>query len=132
VAPAAAPSSGDLKSDERKQPDSSAVLCLSKKMNNKLYVSNLTFETTETELQDLFAQVGTVSEAALIQDRYTGRSRGFAFVTMSSEAEAKEAISKFNNAALNGRNIGVAVAQPRESRAGGAPGGGPRKQFMRH
>ena len=104
------------------------MLCLSKKMNNKLYVSNLTFETTETELQDLFSQVGSVTEAALIQDRYTGRSRGFAFVTMSSEAEAQAAISRFNDHALNGRTIGVAVAQPRESR----PGGGPRKQFMRH
>ena len=92
-------------------------------MNNKLFVGNLSFETTETELQDLFAGFGTVVEADLISDRMTGRSRGFAFVTMSTAEEATAAIEGLSNRAVNGRNLTVNVARPREERAGGGEGG---------
>lgn len=95
-------------------------------MNNKLYVGNLSFDTAEIQLQDLFSQAGTVSEASLVQDRATGQSRGFAFVTMSTPAEAQEAIRKFNNTDLNGRSISVTVARPREERSGSPA---PRNKF---
>lgn len=95
-------------------------------MNNKLYVSNLSFDTAEIQLQDLFTQAGTVNEASLVQDRATGQSRGFAFVTMSTPAEAQEAIRKFNGVDLNGRSISVSVARPREERPGSPA---PRNKF---
>ena len=91
-------------------------------MNNKLFVGNLSFETTENELQDLFAGFGTVIEADLIADRMTGRSRGFAFVTMSTGEEATAAIEGLSNRALNGRNLTVNVARPREERSVGGEG----------
>ncbi len=93
-------------------------------MGNKLYVGNLSFNTTETELQDLFAQAGVVSEVVLMQDKFTGKSRGFAFVTMASDAEATTAITQFNGKTVDGRPLTVNEARPREERAGGGGGGG--------
>jgi cold-inducible RNA-binding protein len=92
-------------------------------MNNKLFVGNLSFQTTENDLTDAFAAHGTVTEANLMIDRATNRSRGFAFVTMSSDEEAQKAISAMNGADLNGRAITVNVARPREERSGGGGGG---------
>ncbi|MGC3991767.1 MAG: RNA-binding protein [Chthoniobacteraceae bacterium] len=93
-------------------------------MSNKLYVGNLSFDTTEVDLQDAFAEAGTVSEVALMQDKFTGRSRGFAFVTMSSPEEAQQAISLFHGKNLQGRSLTVNEARPREERAPGGGGGG--------
>ena len=93
-------------------------------MNNKLYVGNLPFNVTEPDLQDLFGQAGTVSDVMLVQDKFTGKSRGFAFVTMSSEGEAQNAIEQFHGKALEGRPLTVNVARPREERSGGGGGGG--------
>ena len=90
-------------------------------MANKLYVGNLSFDTTEVDLQDTFAQAGTVSEVALMQDKFTGRSRGFAFVTMSSDDEAQKAISLFHGKTVQGRPLTVNEARPREERAPGGP-----------
>ena len=87
-------------------------------MNNRLYVGNLSFDTAEIQIQDLFSQAGTVNEASLVQDRATGQSRGFAFVTMSTPAEAQEAIRRFDGSDLNGRALSVTVARPREERTG--------------
>ena len=99
-------------------------------MGNKLYVGNLSFNTTEIAIQDLFSQFGTVSEVLLMQDKFTGRSRGFAFVTMSSDAEAQEAVNKAHGQELDGRQLTVNEARPREDRpAGGGGFGGPRKDF---
>ena len=92
-------------------------------MGTKLYVGNLPFNTTENELQELFSQAGAVQEVTLMQDRFTGKSRGFAFVTMSSDEEAQNAISKLNGHAIEGRQLTVNEARPREQRA---PGGGGR------
>lgn len=94
-------------------------------MSTKLYVGNLSFDTTEMDLQDHFAQCGTVTEAALMQDKFTGKSRGFAFVTMSSADEAQKAISQFHGQNFQNRALTVNEARPREDR----PGGGPRKSF---
>ena len=94
-------------------------------MSTKLYVGNLSFDTTEMDLQDHFAQVGTVTEAALMQDKFTGKSRGFAFVTMSSADEAQKAISQFHGQNFQNRALTVNEARPREDR----PPGGPRKSF---
>ncbi len=88
-------------------------------MEAKLYVGNLSYDTTEDELRNLFAQSGTVIEVALIKDRDTGRSKGFAFVTMSSQDEASKAIQKFNGQTLGNRELKVNAAQPREERSGG-------------
>jgi RNA recognition motif-containing protein len=92
-------------------------------MGTKLYVGNLSFNTTETDLQDLFAQVGTVNEVTLMQDKFTGKSRGFAFVTMGTEADAQKAISEFNGKTVEGRPLTVNEARPREPRPGGGGGG---------
>ncbi len=96
-------------------------------MSTKLYVGNLSFDTTEMDLQDHFAQAGSVTEAALMQDKFTGKSRGFAFVTMSSAEEAQKAISMFHGQNFQNRALTVNEARPREDRPGG--GGGPRKSF---
>lgn len=93
-------------------------------MGNKLYVGNLSFETTENELQDLFAGFGSVREATLIQDKMTGKSRGFAFVTMSTDEEAKNAAEQLNGKPFNGRNLTVNEARPREEFGGGRKHGG--------
>jgi RNA recognition motif-containing protein len=95
-------------------------------MSNKLYVGNLSFQTTENELQDAFAAFGTVTEANLMMDRMTNRPRGFAFVTMSTPEEAQNAIAGLNGKDLGGRAITVNVARPREDRPAG---GGGRREF---
>ncbi|PYK80789.1 MAG: RNA-binding protein [Verrucomicrobia bacterium] len=82
----------------------------------KLYVGNLAFETTENDLQDLFEQHGTVNEVNLMMDRMTGKSRGFAFVTMNDAEQAKAAMSATNGKELNGRALNVNEARPREER----------------
>jgi cold-inducible RNA-binding protein len=93
-------------------------------MGNKLYVGNLSFNTTETDLQDLFAQAGPVNEVVLMQDKFTGKSRGFAFVTMSTDADAQTAVNQFNGKSVDGRPLTVNEARPREERSGGGGGGG--------
>jgi RNA recognition motif-containing protein len=82
----------------------------------KLYVGNLSFETTENDLQDLFEQHGQVGEVNLMMDRMTGKSRGFAFITMSDDAQAKAAMETLNGKELNGRALAVNEARPREER----------------
>jgi cold-inducible RNA-binding protein len=93
-------------------------------MNNKLFVGNLSFQTTENDLNDAFAAHGSVTEANLMIDRATNRSRGFAFVTMSTDEEAQKAIAAMNGKELNGRAITVNIARPREERPGGGGGRG--------
>jgi cold-inducible RNA-binding protein len=100
---------------------------ITEKMEIKLYVGNLSFSTTEDELRTLFAGAGTVVSAELVKDRFTGSSKGFAFVQMGSQAEAEKAISMFNGYSLGGRDIKVNPARPREeSGRGGGFGGGNR------
>ena len=93
-------------------------------MGNKLYVGNLSFNTTEIAIQDMFSQCGSVSEVMLMQDKFTGRSRGFAFVTMSSDAEAQAAVNQLHGKELDGRALTVNEARPREDRPPGGGGGG--------
>src|SRR3954470_1187702 len=88
-------------------------------MSTKLYVGNLAFQTTSEELQELFAQAGTVESASVVEDRMTGRSRGFAFVEMSSKEEAAAAIDQFNGKEVGGRALKVNEAKPRENHGGG-------------
>ena len=88
-------------------------------MSMKLYVGNLSFETSSENLRQHFTQAGTVETATVVEDRDTGRSRGFGFVEMSSKEEGEAAIARFNGNDLNGRNLTVNVAKPRESRNGG-------------
>jgi RNA recognition motif-containing protein len=95
-------------------------------MGTKLYVGNLSFNTTETDLQDLFAQAGPVQEVTLMQDKFTGKSRGFAFVTMTTDADAQKAITEFNGKTVEGRPLTVNEARPREARPPGGGGGGGR------
>jgi cold-inducible RNA-binding protein len=92
-------------------------------MSNKLFVGNLSFNTTENDLQDTFAPHGTVLEANLLMDRESGRPRGFGFVTMSTPEEAQAAIGALNGTSLDGRALTVNVAKPREERSGGRSGG---------
>ena len=93
-------------------------------MSTKLFVGNLSFKTTENDLQDAFAAHGTVLETNLMMDRMTGRPRGFGFVTMSTPEEAEKAIQALHGAELDGRPLTVNVARPREERAPGGGGGG--------
>ena len=93
-------------------------------MSTKLFVGNLSFNATEIELQDAFAAHGTVVQVDLIQDRMTGKPRGFAFVTMSTPEEAEAAIGALHGASLGGRNLTVNIARPREERPRGGGGGG--------
>ena len=93
-------------------------------MSMKLYVGNLAFQTTSEELQEMFAQAGTVQSAAVVEDRDTGRSRGFGFVEMSTKEEAEAAIDQFNGKEVNGRALKVNEAKPRENRGGGGNRGG--------
>jgi len=88
-------------------------------MSNKLFVGNLSFNTTENDLNDAFAAHGTVTETNLMMDRTTGRPRGFGFVTMSSAEEAQKAIEALNGKDMDGRALTVNVAKPREERSGG-------------
>ncbi|HEV7698740.1 MAG TPA: RNA-binding protein [Pyrinomonadaceae bacterium] len=93
-------------------------------MSTKLYVGNLSFDTTTQDLETMFGESGTVTSANIIEDRETGRSRGFAFVEMSSKEEAKAAISALDGKEVGGRNLKVNEAKPRESNGGGGGGGG--------
>jgi len=95
-------------------------------MKNRIYVGNLAFETTETEIESTFAEYGQVSEVKLMLDRETGRSRGFAFVTMSTEAEAQSAIRATDGRNLGGRALRVNEAEERKNNFGGGGGGGGR------
>jgi cold-inducible RNA-binding protein len=90
----------------------------------KLYVGNLSFQTSSDDLQQLFSQVGTVDSVNVIEDRETGRSRGFAFVEMSSSEEGNAAIQQFNGHDVGGRTLTVNEAKPREDRGGGRGGFG--------
>ena len=92
-------------------------------MGTRLYIGNLSYDTTEQELQELFAQVGPVNEISLPTDRDTGRVRGFAFVEMANETDAQEAIRRFNGSSLRNRQINVNEARPREERGGGGGAG---------
>lgn len=96
-------------------------------MSNKLFVGNLSFNTTENSLSDAFAAHGTVTETNLMMDRETGRPRGFGFVTMSSAEEAQKAITSLNGKDMDGRALTVNIAKPREERAPG--GGGGRREY---
>ena len=93
-------------------------------MSTKIYVGNLSFNVTENDLQDMFAAHGTVVEANLMTDRMTGRPRGFAFVTMSTPQEAEAAIAALNGKSVDGRELTVNIARPREERPGGYRSGG--------
>lgn len=97
--------------------------------NSKLYVGNLPFASTAQDLEALFGQVGTVSVVEIIFDKFTGRSRGFAFVTMGSAEEAQKAVEKFHGHQIEGRALSVNIARPREERAprSGGFGGGERR-----
>lgn len=98
----------------------------------KLYVGNLSFDTTENQLQDAFEQFGAVKEALLVMDKMTNRPRGFGFVTMGSASEGQAAIEGLNGKPLGGRNISVNEARPREDRPqGGDRGGRPQRSFSR-
>ncbi len=92
-------------------------------MSAKLYVGNLSFNTTETDLQDLFATVGPVQETLIMQDRMTMKSRGFGFVTMAEAGDAQKAIAQFHGKQIDGRALTVNEARPREERSGGGGGG---------
>jgi len=87
-------------------------------MDVKLYVGNMSYNTTEDDLRGLFAQAGTVTSVALIKDHRTGMSKGFAFVEMDSQASAQKAISMFNDFTINERQLAVSFARPREERGG--------------
>jgi RNA recognition motif-containing protein len=96
--------------------------------NNKLFVGNLSFTTTENDLQDMFAAHGSVVEVNLMMDRVSGRPRGFGFVTMGTDEEAQAAITALNGQDVDGRQLTVNVAKPREERTGGGNGGN-RRQY---
>jgi RNA recognition motif-containing protein len=95
-------------------------------VGKKLYVGNLSYTMSSSELEQLFGQYGTVQSAQVIQDRETGRSKGFGFVEMSSDAEAQAAIQGLNEQQHQGRPLAVNEARPREERGGGGGGGGGR------
>ena len=92
-------------------------------MGSKLYVGGLTYSATEQQLSDLFAAHGTVASARIIADKFTGQSRGFGFVEMSSDSEAKAAITALNGSDMGGRSLTVNEAKPMEQRSGGGGGG---------
>lgn len=91
-------------------------------MEVKLYVGNLSYNTTEENIRELFSQAGVVSSVALIKDRTTGQSKGFAFVEMDSQANAQKAITMFKDYTMNDRPLSVSFARPREERSGGGGG----------
>ena len=93
-------------------------------MGKRIYVGNLSYDATEEGLRSLFAQEGTVSEVKLMTDRETGRSRGFAFVEMSTDAEARGAIAQLNGRQLDGRSLRISEAEERTGGGGGGGGGG--------
>ena len=94
-------------------------------MGNKLYVANLAFHLTENEIQDIFSPFGTVQEVKLILDKLTGKSRGFAFVTLASDGEAERAMSEMNGQRIEGRQLAITEARPREDRPQSLGGGRP-------
>ena len=98
-------------------------------MEVKLYVGNMTYDTTEDDLRTLFAEAGTVSAVDVIKDRDSGTSKGFAFITMGSQADATNAINMFNGKEVNGRALTVNTARPREERSGFGGGGGGRSSY---
>ncbi|MEK7442155.1 MAG: RNA-binding protein [Chloroflexota bacterium] len=99
-------------------------------MEVKIYVGNLSYDTSEDDLRTLFAQAGAVASVALIKDRDTDRSKGFAFIEMATQAEAQNAISKFNGYSLKERELTVNLARPKEDRpSGGSRGGGKRRNY---
>lgn len=100
-------------------------------MSTKLFVGNLSFKTTENDLQDAFAACGTVVETNIMMDRMTGRPRGFAFVSMSTPEEAQKAIDELHGKEFDGRALTVNIARPREDRppGGGGGGRGPRREY---
>jgi cold-inducible RNA-binding protein len=100
-------------------------------MNAKLFVGNLSFNTTENDLQDAFAAHGTVVEANLMMDRATGRPRGFGFITMSSPEEAQKAIDALNGTELCGRALTVNEAKPRQEGGAGGHSSGGRREYSR-
>ncbi|MBP7861042.1 RNA-binding protein [bacterium] len=93
-------------------------------MNNKLFVGNLAYQTSDAELQELFAEHGAVNSVQVAKDRETGRSRGFAFVEMGTQSEAEAAIKALNGREVRGRQISVVVSQPKPRTGGGGGGGG--------
>jgi len=93
-------------------------------VGKKLYVGNLTYQVSDADLEQLFSQFGTVQSAQVIQDRETGRSKGFGFVEMDTDAQAQAAIQGLNDQEHGGRRLTVNEAKPREDRRGGGPGGG--------
>ncbi|HVU50271.1 MAG TPA: RNA-binding protein [Polyangia bacterium] len=95
-------------------------------MGNRLYVGNLPYSVTELDLRDLFSPMGTVTEAKIVTDRETGRPRGFGFVEMSNEAEAKKAIAELDGRDVGGRPVAVKEAEERRGGGGGGGGGGGR------
>jgi cold-inducible RNA-binding protein len=117
--PPIGPIQDELQSSQRTQQ-------IKTRMNTKLFVGNLSFNTTENALQDAFAQFGTVTDVNLVTDRMSGRPRGFAFVTMATPEEAQAAIEGLNGAQIDGRDLTVNEARPREDRParGGGYGGG--------
>jgi len=122
--------SDDLKSEFRGRAVRHSISSHHQMENSKLYVGNLPFASTAQDLEALFGQVGTVSVVEIIFDKFTGRSRGFAFVTMANGDEAQKAVEKFHGHELEGRALAVNIARPREERAprtfgdGGGGGGG--------
>jgi len=96
-------------------------------METKIYVGNLSYDTKEDDLRELFAQAGTVASVALIKDRDTGQSKGFAFIEMSNQAEAEKAIQMFNSYSLANRPLKVNLARPKEERGFGGGGYGDRR-----
>jgi len=92
-------------------------------MSTKLYVGNLSFDTSSEQLQTIFSEAGTVQSASVVEDRETGRSRGFGFVEMSTKEEAQAAITALDGKDVDGRNLKVNEAKPRENRSGGGGGG---------
>jgi RNA recognition motif-containing protein len=109
--------------DSRDQSDAKAQRA-NHRMNMKMYVGNLSFQTTKQELEDLFSQYGTVTDAHLPEDRETGRPRGFAFITMDSKSAMEDAIKALDGTEFGGRNLKVNEAKPREDRGGGGGGRG--------
>ena len=97
-------------------------------MSRKLYVGNLSYNTDETQLQDLFAQAGAVDTVSVVRDRETGRARGFAFVEMASDEEAQQAINQFNSYELDGRALTVNEARPKTGGGGFGGGGSSRRR----
>jgi len=100
-------------------------------MAKRLFVGSLPYDTTNQQLEELFAQAGTVEQANVISDRYSGRSKGFGFVEMGTEEEAKKAIEMFNGYSLNGRSIVVNEARPQEDRGNRGGGGGNRGGYSK-